>query len=229
MKTITKKILAFLYALPLGRRRTLSLFLNDDELRLLNFSKRGYLDDLGWFLSAEMGTPTSKDGQPLPWLVYPIIEFLNDRLKDTMTVFEFGAGSSTRYFSERVAFVHSVEHDSSWLSDVERFELPNAKLYGSKVDYDGIYCRSISKPGVLFDLVLVDGRDRVNCCKMSVKFLTDVGVIILDDSERDRYGAAGNFLNELGFRRVDFWGISAANVNRRCTTIFYRSSNCLAI
>ncbi|MGE3172128.1 MAG: hypothetical protein AB7O97_05830 [Planctomycetota bacterium] len=80
-----------------------------DEL-LLGFLAHHYLAPEGHFT----GKVVRADGSPTPWITYPARAFLEDVLRPEMKVFEYGAGSSTLYFRERCAEVHSVEHDPEW-------------------------------------------------------------------------------------------------------------------
>ena len=80
-----------------------------------------------------------------------------------------------------------------------------------------------------FHLIIVDGRDRVNCCLQAVNALTDDGVIILDDSEREFYSPAIEFLKSNGFKELSFSGISPGLFYKKSTSIFYKAQNCLEI
>jgi hypothetical protein len=50
----------------------------------------------------------------VPWVSYPARRWLERHLRPDWHVFEFGAGGSTLFFSERVKSVISVEHDEAW-------------------------------------------------------------------------------------------------------------------
>jgi hypothetical protein len=54
----------------------------------------------------------------LPWLTFPVIEWLEANLAPTMRVFEWGSGGSTVFFAQRVGSVVSVEHDADWYARV---------------------------------------------------------------------------------------------------------------
>ena len=49
----------------------------------------------GYFLSGFKMEAVSKNGDPVPWYTYPIIDFLKYRNFDNKTVLEFGGGQST--------------------------------------------------------------------------------------------------------------------------------------
>jgi precorrin-6B methylase 2 len=189
----------------------------------------GYLVDIGWFNALERKIPVGPNDEPLPWITYPAIEFLEIRLRKTLDVFEFGAGNSTLYYASRVRSVTSVEHDSDWHKIIGEAIPSNVTLMFRELVYGGEYAKSVLGAGRCYDIIVIDGRDRVNCVKNAVQMLKQGGVIILDDSQRPNYSSAKEHLCKLGFRNIEFWGISPGYVNRMCTTIFYRGDNVLGI
>jgi len=60
-------------------------------------------------------------------------------------------------------------------------------------------------------------------------FLTDEGVIILDDSKRNEYDRGIIHLMNKGFKKIDFGGIPPGTFIKKFTTVFYRTKNCLYI
>ena len=80
-----------------------------------------------------------------------------------------------------------------------------------------------------FDIIIVDGVYRNECLVESVKHLSQSGVIILDDSERNDYSEGIKYLLKNGFRQLNFSGIAPGIFFRKCTTIFYKDENCLNI
>ena len=82
---------------------------------------------------------------------------------------------------------------------------------------------------VKFDIIIVDGRDRVNCCLESLSALSNKGVVVLDDSEREHYAEAIQFFKSNGFKELSFSGISPGLFYRKSTSVFYKDSNCLDI
>jgi hypothetical protein len=122
-----------------------------------------YLVSRGWIESRRTKRSVDAEGRPLPWITYGAIDFLTERARETFTVFEFGSGNSTLWWAERVAHVTSVEHDEKWAQRVAR-RLPGNVTYSYvPLERDGDYCRAASASGETFDIVVVDGRDRVNC------------------------------------------------------------------
>jgi precorrin-6B methylase 2 len=93
----------------------------------------------------------------------------------------------------------------------------------------GQYSKMPASMGLKFDIIIVDGRDRVNCCLQSLTALTDQGVVVLDDSERENYTEAIHFFQKKGFKELSFSGISPGLFYRKSTSVFYRAENCLDI
>jgi tRNA A58 N-methylase Trm61 len=146
-----------------------------------------------------------------------------------MEIFEFGAGNSTLYYAKRVASVTAVEHNASWYDKIKSNLPANVNLLYKELKYDGDYCRAALVNSKTYNMVIVDGRDRVNCLKNSLQALAQNGVVILDDSQREEYEEGKMFLKEKGFRSIDFWGINPANTYSSCTTVFYKTDNCLGL
>ena len=61
------------------------------------------------------------------------------------------------------------------------------KLIHCELKYGGDYSKSVVSTDRKFSIIIVDGRDRVNCILKSTSSLSQDGVLILDDSEREEY------------------------------------------
>jgi len=208
----------------------LRLIFEPSLLRALLFSRHnGYLVDSGWdksFLSKE---PLDKNGKPIPWLSYPFISFLSERLNNNMLLFEYGCGNSTIYYSQRVKRVVAVEHNKVWHDKIKNRLDNNAEIIFKEINVDGDYCRVIKTNDTKFHIVIIDAEDRVNCIKQSLDNLTEDGVIILDDSDREEYSGGIKILLEKGFKQIIFCGIAPGSFHTKSTTVFYRKNNCLEI
>lgn len=191
--------------------------------------EEGYLCDIGWINSLHHKSPVDKSGNPIPWVTYPFISFIKERLKQSQLLFEFGSGNSTLFYSSLVKSVVSVEHDFSWYESVKSKLPENVQLIYQELERGGAYSQKAKLTGEKFDIIIVDGRDRVNCCLNSTESLSSQGVIVLDDSERQVYQEAVSFFTSQGFRRLDFWGLAPMVNYLKCTSIFYRDNNCLNI
>lgn len=197
--------------------------------RHLMQNKNSYLHTTGWLRSLEAGKPIDKEGNPIPWINYPMIRFLEERLTDDLNVFEFGSGYSTLFYAEKVKSITSLEYDKNWFELIKSMVPKNAQLIYKKKDRDGEYCRAIHLANKKYDVIIIDGRDRVNCIKQSFSALSLQGVIILDDSQREWYKEGIVLVNEKGFRILNIEGLKPHGTDTDRTTIFYRDGNCLGI
>lgn len=194
---------------------------------LLIGNKKSYLYSTGWMKSLQEGKPVLPNGSPIPWMNFPIVKLLEERLKSDFILFEFGSGYSTYFYANKVKSVISVEYDEKWFQIFKADRPANVELIFKEKDIDGNYCRVINTTGKQFDVVIVDGRDRVNCVKQAILALSSRGVILLDDSQRDKYQEGIEFALEKGFRKLDFEGLKATGSAIDRTTILYRDGNCL--
>lgn len=189
----------------------------------------GMLREEGWFRSIREQASIDAQGNPLPWITYSAIEFLAPRLKPHMHVFEFGCGGSTRWWAERVERVVSCEHDRSWYERVAPQLPANVELHHVPLDPPGEYCRTAQRSGETFDLIVIDGRDRVNCALASLDSLKPDGVILWDNSDRPDYEQGYQALFERGFKKLEFRGMAPMVGIKNETGVFYRPDNCLGI
>jgi len=207
-----------------------TLLKKPDRLKaLLSYGHKGYLANIGWFTSFDNQQATDNNGEPLPWVTYSFIDFIKPRLHKNLSIFEFGSGSSTLFYAKYVKRVVSVEHDEAWYNKIVKNKAKNAEMIFSKLEPGGEYSKKAAALAELFDIIIVDGRDRVNCCMNSVAALTPAGVIVLDDSERPEYDKARAFLKEAGFKELSFSGISPGLFYLKATSVFYKTENCLHI
>ena len=196
---------------------------------LLSYGHKGYLSSIGWFTAFDHHQAVDAHNQPIPWVTYSFIDFIKERLHKDLTIFEYGSGNSTLFYASRVKNVVSVEHDEAWYNKIVNQKAPNAEMIFTKLDTNGEYSQKAKLLGQKFDIIIVDGRDRVNCCKHGVTALSENGAIILDDSERAHYQEAREFLKQQGFKELSFSGISPGLFYNKATSVFYKSANCLEI
>lgn len=203
------------------RDRMPSFVRNPAELFL---AKNSVLRTTGWLRSRRQKSSVNADGEPIPWITYPAIRFLEQRVQRSFRVFEFGSGLSTLWWAKRVSSVTSVEHDNEWHERVAQILPPNASIMFADGD---AYVQSAT--GQHFDIVVVDGIRRPDCAMASISSLSHDGVILWDNTDELADRAGHLFMEEAGFKRLDFFGFGPLMVRESCTTIFYRPVNCLGI
>jgi len=192
---------------------------------LLSLGIKGYFVQKGWLNAYLTKQAISVSGDPIPWLTYSFLDFLDGRLNKELTLFEYGAGNSTLFFARQIQFVRSVEHDEKWYNKIKA-ELPsNVEISYVPVENQQ-YETAILEADRYYDIVLVDGRERLKCLKNAVKRLTPQGVILLDDAERPKYKEAFAYLKSLGFKYIPFSGIAIGAIHDKQTVVFYKVGNC---
>ncbi|MGY4383133.1 hypothetical protein ACVWYN_000152 [Pedobacter sp. UYP24] len=196
---------------------------------LLSLGFKGYLADKGWFDAFKTKSAIDENGHAIPWVTYSFIDFIKDRITKQQNIFEFGSGNSTIFYAKLAGSVYSVEHDKEWFEKSSKINLSNVKMIQCDLKTDGEYCRSAAPTGIKFHVIIVDGRDRVNCCKQAIHSLTEDGIVVLDDSERSEYAEAHAFFKENGFKYLPFSGMAPGVIISKYTSIFYKSNNCLGI
>ena len=197
-------------------------------LKLLSYAKYGYLKEMGWIKSFILKKPVDDSGNPIPWNTYSYIDFISQRLKKNMSIFEYGCGYSTLYYQKKVNFVASVEHDMDWYNKISLMASNNVKLCHQPLE--GItYENAPMKFKELFSIIIIDGEKRVKCMYEAIKYLKDDGVIVLDDSHWDEYKDGVEFLKLNNFKQIPFFSIVPGFFSKNCTSIFYKENNCLNI
>jgi predicted O-methyltransferase YrrM len=138
-----------------------------------------------------MQTQSAASLYAMPWLtdgaIRELTQFIEARraTEDRVSVLEFGSGGSTIWFAERTHRVVSFEDNKQWFREV-RSRLRKKNI--SHVDLRLAPLPYFSGIGALddgsFDIVLVDGRDRVECVRQSRSKLAPGGLFVVDNMER---------------------------------------------
>lgn len=186
-------------------------------------------------------------GKRVPWITLPALEFLGRQIKGGEQVFEYGMGGSTLFWMDKGCRVVSVEHDPEWYEKVQRLiadnpivrtklipaEQPNESKYGmtrfqsefsvwAGYDFEA-YVRSAESIGeASIDIGMVDGRARVAAMQTLAPKIKPGGILILDNSERERYLPVHGWMKNLGWQANHFPGPVAGRINFFSCTSFWR-------
>lgn len=188
-----------------------------------------FLRSSGFIRSHQLIAPVDAQDRPLPWLNYSLIHLLEERLTEDLRVFEYGAGYSTFWFAQRVKEVVALEYDRRWEQQVRELlqGKNNVELRFEEVGPGYIQAAAQDPEG--YDLILVDGRERVACVEKALEALRPGGVILLDDTEREAYQAAFGIAEKAGYRPLTISGLKPFSFGREQSTLFYREGNCLGL
>ncbi len=196
-------------------------------LLALRFHPRSSLLQAGWFRSFRENRAVDRRGEAVPWWTYASVHFIEPRLTPELRVFEYGCGSSTLWLSRRVKEVISVEHERVWAERISAQLAPDRGQVILRGLNDG-YVEEIAHHGS-FDIVIIDGRQRVKCLVQCLVSLAPTGVIIWDNSEREDFTEGLQRASQDGFHEISFTGLLPAKIQYSRTSILYREANCFGI
>jgi hypothetical protein len=167
--------------------------------------------------------PVDSSGDAIPWWTYPCIAWASERLEGVGSVFEWGAGQSSKWLSKRVASVRAVEHDQVW---VDRTQAEGVEIIFVDVEAEGgdeAYVDAV-RVGGPYEVIIVDGlaRLRVACMEAAAEVLPDTGLMIVDDSHRPVLRDRLRSFADDGFVAVDFAGFRPGAIKYTLTTIMTR-------
>jgi hypothetical protein len=177
---------------------------------------RRILDRLGYWRTVRSQNAVDGLGEEVPWFTYPAFEFLEQLDFRGKTVFEFGAGHSTLYWSRRALRVVSIESDPDWHERLRPRVPENVEL--ALVEGGPDYAGALGARSESFDVIVVDGIERRACCGPAIAKLRPGGMIILDNSDWHHRCAA--LLRESGLLEVDFSGFGPINDYTWTTSLF---------
>ena len=162
-------------------------------------------------------------GRPVPWWPYSATTFVDQVVATDATVLEIGSGNSTLWWLERGNSVTAIETSDVWAESVRTSARNFAGLdlvVDPLTDFDpGILIKAFRK----FDVLHIDhSGDRAEAIHSFLPYLSDNGIAIIDNSDRAEYQDAFQFFIDLGYSRLDFFGIGPINAFCWQTTVFYR-------
>lgn len=122
-----------------------------------------------------------------PWWTPDAVKFIDQILTKESNVLEFGCGGSTPWLADRCNKLITIEHHPEWFKRIIKTKKKNLDARLLKRPYHKV-CDEFEDNS--FDLVIIDGRDRVKCFKAARKLVRSGGFIMLDDASRGRYEEA---------------------------------------
>jgi hypothetical protein len=186
----------------------------------IDYSPVRIAQELGWSLSRELHSAINKDGEPLPWITYPAIEYLNQLDLRSKTVLEYGSGNSSLYFSRRVKSILSIEHNLEWYSKLKIDLAENQSLIHASEE---LYAEAPLQQNKKFDIIIIDGIKREECVAVCFKIIEEGGMILLDNSER--YPNLCEKIRNDGYLQIDFHGMGPINRYTWTTSLFFSAES----
>lgn len=153
---------------------------------------------------------------PIPWFTYPSIEYISQLDLKGKSVLEWGIGNSTLFFSKRSLHIDSVEHNEEWFKKIKGQLPSNATAYLVSESEYSTFPLTLNKK---YDIIIVDGIRRKECLENAINLLTEDGIIIYDNSDRNPQDC--EMMRNKGFIEVDFHGFGPIVNFTTTTTIFF--------
>ncbi|CAN5134357.1 hypothetical protein BH09PAT1_BH09PAT1_2790 [soil metagenome] len=131
------------------------------------------------------------------------IAFLKSLLQPDNVMLEWGCGGSTLEYSKYVKEYYSIEHSKIWADKISQQATANTHIFHIEPEFAhsgfdpakrGQFTSYVNFPLTLnkdFDIIIIDGRDRLNCSKVAKQLLKSDGLLLLHDffpSRMPRYG-----------------------------------------
>lgn len=152
-----------------------------------------------------------------PWISEEAIKLLDIFLKNNpgARVMETGMGFSTLWLEKRCRFINSIEHDKDWYYKTLELLIGYAYITPSITASDDVSTTHANLrlhptpyhiiietfPDNFYDLLLIDGRNRVKCIKAAIPKLRSGGWLVLDNSEREYYQPGIDLMKD--WNRID--------------------------
>lgn len=137
------------------------------------------------------------------------IKKLNTR-NEHLRVLEWGSGLSTILLCAELkkdSYILSIEHNNEYQINIPELEIKRLKQvfltaqkpFGKSEAYTTYPIYDVLESGELFDLILIDGRNRTDCLAIAAMLLAPDGVVILGDAERENYQKAFPLYGKVEF------------------------------
>ncbi len=177
------------------------------------------LKQYGWFKSMRENRCIDREGNPIPWITYPAIDFLSQLDYAERSVFEYGSGFSTLFWSKRAKNVVAVESDLEWYEKIKSEVPSNCEILHSSNE-PAEYSNQISNYEK-FDVITIDGwsNTRPSCSIMALFHIKESGIIILDNS--DQCPISAYILRNAGLIQADFTGFAPLSSHAQTTSVFF--------
>lgn len=149
----------------------------------------------------------------IPWMKDDEISLIEKNISKNSIFLEYGSGYSTKWLSDRVNKIISIEHHRLWYEKVKD-TLKDSKnieylLIEPSISWDDSHDGTLNeffdyvyRPLEMLDnlnFALVDGRARIECCNAIIKKFPDSIIFFHDFTDRafDNFHNYGNILEFL--------------------------------
>lgn len=75
---------------------------------------------ISWLNSFKTSLSQDKDSNFLPWITYPAINYLKQNLAKNHIIFEYGAGTSTLFYQDKIKYLITIESNKYWFNIINQ-------------------------------------------------------------------------------------------------------------
>jgi hypothetical protein len=193
--------------------------------------------------------PSHLSGAPLhtiyPWFSFPSIDYLSKLTSPDMHILEFGCGYSTIWWAQRASRVTSIERSPHWIVEVSQALSTHAMSNVDLISFSGFkgtteeeitttcdparlaphirqYVVAGQRAHVVYDVIVADDVFRNEAAEAAISQLKPGGMLVLDDSERERYRPTFELFTRMGWSSASFYGVVPYHFHEKQTTIWHK-------
>lgn len=176
-----------------------------------------------------------------PWFAFQSIRHIESLLRPDMKIVEYGGGYSTLWWASRVSSVTTVERSKEWSDEIQRSlhkhhlknvelrtfdKFPDVSEGELESNYDSLrplvdeYIGSSNVPEYSCDVLVVDDVFRNAVVEGALNLVKPGGLLILDDSERERHKPVMERMLLNGWSCAHFFGAAPYHFHEKQTTIW---------
>lgn len=134
----------------------------------------------------------------LPWLTRDSIKIIEGLIFKSDKMIEFGSGRSTRYFSNRVNKLTSIETDIKWYEKVSNQIVVSNQVELILLETQEEFMSEInSLENHTIDIALIDGAYRDLCANSILNKIKNGGIIIIDNANLFLFNPRTNSPNSI--------------------------------
>lgn len=191
------------------------------KLRPLVRVERALHFESGWLRSWWRSKPLDDAGELLPSLTYSAIDFIAQFDLSEASVFEWGNGLSSPWWSKRCRRITTVDPNTAGIPHIKPLLPSDLDSLSTSFDTSEEVEALLTRQLAVHDVIVIDnnGPLRWRCAEAAAKHLADGGMIILDN--RDQCLKSSEVLRDAGLTEIDFSGSAASNPNPHTTSIFF--------
>jgi hypothetical protein len=170
------------------------------------------LEQTGWNKTRQSKKAVLREN-PIPWWTYASIQLVDQIISTNSRILEIGGGNSSLYWMDRGNQLVTLETYAEWidvLANDKRFNVEKHQII--HIDNEDLTSISNQLENLVFDVVINDGSgDRAAIGDYLATKVSENGILIWDNSEREPDSKAIEQLKLKGWNALEFYGLGPIN------------------